>query len=477
MLRYLTGPKERRMRGTTFTMVASACVLAGLGMAAGCNGSGGSSDVELGGRAAIALMGVPADGTCIQVTAAGYRTVTDNFTVQAGDSSVFEMDGLPLGSVTFSAAAFGGACPPAAGTTANWVNNAPFTTTIAVDPPALVTLTLVRNGNADVTIGFDDGASAGASGGAGTSGTGGGGAGGSSGRTELMQVAGIMGSSTISGFEGAFTLDSFTLGASTPTSASAGTGAGAGAAKTTWTATASLRYQQGVPDLYGSASKLMAEKTVTLAEVRGGAMPTVIWKATMTNALIKSIQTSSQASDSAVPDLTVSFAFQRLTVEVDPLNPDGTAGTAIVDAFDLATNVNPPAPNPPVPLTFVVGGSVMGLETASAFQAPSETVPVSLAAGAGAAAGKPSFTDASISVPIDASALGMLAEEVDGRVTAMASVQLEALNPDGTLGAFGTYGFKNVIVTGMSLSGTTATVSFTAAAFKWSQGTTVVTFP
>jgi type VI protein secretion system component Hcp len=463
------------MRGTTFTMVASACVLAGLGVTLSCNGSGSSNGAELGGRAAIALMGVPADGTCIQVTAAGYRTVTDGFTVPAGGSSVFEMDGLPLGSVTFSAAAFGGACPPAPGMVANWVSAAPFTATIAVDPPALVTLTLVRNGNADVTIGFDDGA--GADGGAGASGAGGAsGSGGAAGGSELMQVAGIMGGSTVSGFDNWFTLESFTLGAATPAIAS--TGAGAGAGKTTWTATATLAYQPGVPELYGASAGGTVKKTVTLARISGGAMPATIWKATLTNVIIASIQTLGAGSSARpLPEIKVTFVFGRVDVEVDPINPDGTAGTPIVDTFDITRDLNPPPPNPPVPLQFAVGAAVTGLETASAFQAPSETVPVSLGTGAGAAGGKPSFTDASISVPIDASSLGMLAEEVAGLVTSMASVQLETINADGTPAAFGTYGFQHVDITGLSFTDATATLSFNATAFKWAQGATTVTFP
>src|SRR5260370_36434131 len=50
------------------------------------------------------------DGTCIQIAAAGARSVTKSFDVMAGAGTVLSMSGLPLGQVTFTAAAFGSSC-------------------------------------------------------------------------------------------------------------------------------------------------------------------------------------------------------------------------------------------------------------------------------------------------------------------------------------------------------------------------------
>jgi type VI protein secretion system component Hcp len=474
------------MRGIT-RIAATAIVLLGLG--AGCTGGSATSDGELAGRAQLALMGVPSDGTCIQVTAAGYRTVTRTFAATAGATAVFDLPGLPLGSVTFSATASGGDCPAPSGTVATWISDAPFTTTVGVDPPALVTLTLVRNGNANVTIGFDDGATAGSAGAAGaaggsagdTSGAAGSAAGGTSGSgggssgtfsgSVFMQVPGVQGGAVVKGFENWFALDSFTLASNTPTS----TAGGAGAGKTTFAATAKLAYQQGVPELYGAATKGTVEKTVTFVTRRGGGLPAIIWKATLANAVVSGIAADETGAGQAAPNLTVTFSFAKLDLELDPQNADGSAGAPIHDVFDLAMNTGPTPPNPPVPMQFVVGGDVKGLVTATAFRAPSESTPVS--AGGGSGAGKPVFTDASLALPLDGAALGFLAEEFTGRVTAMASVQLAARSADGSAATLGTYGFQNVVIHSMTFSGATATMSFGASAFKWSQGAVTVTFP
>lgn len=473
------------MRGMKLRNVAAAIVLSGLG--AGCAEGPSPGDAELVGRAQLALMGVPADGTCIRVTAAGYRTVTRTFTATAGATAVFDISGLPIGTVTFSAAASGGDCPAPTGTVATWISDAPFTATIGVDPPALVTLNLVRNGNASVTIGFDDGAMAGSSGAAGaatgtagtagTAGAGGsGGAGGAPsgtfGGSTFMQVTGVQGGSVVKGFENWFALDSFTLASSTPANTSGG---GAGAGKTTFTATAKLAYQKGVPELYGAATKGTVEKTVTFATRSSGASPAVIWKATLSNAVVSGIAADETTGAEAAPELTVSLAFTKLDLEFDPQNPDGSAGAPIHDVFDLLKNTGPTPPNPTVPMQFVVGGNAGGLVTATAFRAPSETTAISVGGGSGA--GKPVFTDASLSIPLDGAALGYLAEEFAGRVTSMAAVQLATRAVDGSAATLGTYGFQNVVIHGMTFSGATATMSFGASAFKWSQGAVSVTFP
>ena len=203
----------------TFHRLAVAALFGLAAAIAGCVGvprSGGGSTDDMIGRAVLALSGVPADGTCVQVVAAGNRTVTRNFGAAAGTTATFQMSGLPLGQVTFTASAFSGSCPPPAGGGPNWISDAAFTATIGVSPPALVTLNLVRNGNAIVDVGFDDGADGGttASDGGGAPADGGGSGGSGPTFNELMQVAGVAGEVNLaapSPFTSAFTLDSVTV--------------------------------------------------------------------------------------------------------------------------------------------------------------------------------------------------------------------------------------------------------------------------
>jgi hypothetical protein len=101
------------------------------------------------------------------VTASGDRTVTRQYDVAAGQSTVFTMSGLPLGTVVFSAAAFADSCSDV--TTAreatntsvftesnlipDWVSD-PVVASVAVSPAVGVTLVMHRNGNAGVSVDF-----------------------------------------------------------------------------------------------------------------------------------------------------------------------------------------------------------------------------------------------------------------------------------------------------------------------------------
>jgi hypothetical protein len=116
---------------------------------------------ELIGTATVAITNAPADGTCVQIIVTGSRSVTTNFDVMAGASTVFHLAGLPLGSDTFSANAFGGTCAAVNGMSVpNWVSD-PVVQSVAVAPPANVPLVMKRNGMANVSVDFpnEDGGS------------------------------------------------------------------------------------------------------------------------------------------------------------------------------------------------------------------------------------------------------------------------------------------------------------------------------
>jgi hypothetical protein len=111
---------------------------------------------EATGTASIAITNAPADGTCLQVTVAGYRTVVQDFDLMPGASTVLALSGLPLGSDTFTASAYGSACAMVnTMTVPNWVSD-PVTATIAVSPTASVALVMHRDGNASVSVDFPD---------------------------------------------------------------------------------------------------------------------------------------------------------------------------------------------------------------------------------------------------------------------------------------------------------------------------------
>lgn len=138
--------------------IISIAVVASLTASCGDVGPSGGGAEPLG-TATIAITNAPPDGTCIQIAAEGARSVTKSFDVMAGSSTVLSMSGLPLGHVTFTAAAFGSSCAGVAASgmmapSPNWVSTAPATANVLVKPPVAVTLVMVRNGTASVAVDF-----------------------------------------------------------------------------------------------------------------------------------------------------------------------------------------------------------------------------------------------------------------------------------------------------------------------------------
>ncbi len=83
----------------------------------------------------------PIGVACIIAQALGTTTVAYPFDVAPESETVFALQGLPLGSDTFSAQAFPVPCASAAAATANWASSA-VTTTVDAGLPASVTLTM-----------------------------------------------------------------------------------------------------------------------------------------------------------------------------------------------------------------------------------------------------------------------------------------------------------------------------------------------
>jgi outer membrane protein assembly factor BamB len=138
----------------TFLLVVCHCACSAPG--------GGRSDQELVGTAVAQIARVPAGVGCVQIAAAGAAlTVTRNFDVTPGQSSMLSLSKLPTGQVTFSGSAFDAHCVGVAETGGpSWVAD-PATTTITAGVTGNVTLNFHANGNENVCVNFDDGTDAG----------------------------------------------------------------------------------------------------------------------------------------------------------------------------------------------------------------------------------------------------------------------------------------------------------------------------
>lgn len=133
-------------------------VWAGIGIVASCLG-GCSSNAPPGGDEGairIALEAVPTNVACLTITVDGARHVAKGFDVTAGDSSVIQMSGLPVGTVQIAGTAFSQACASvSSNTAATWVSD-PASLTIQPGVVAQVTLHMRSNGRATISVDFSD---------------------------------------------------------------------------------------------------------------------------------------------------------------------------------------------------------------------------------------------------------------------------------------------------------------------------------
>ena len=128
--------------------------LAGLYLAvlAGCSAQGTS--VRLLGSATAQLELAPTGVGCVVIQVVGAVTVTQQFDVAPQGNSVFALDGLPLGSDTFTAKAYAVPCSQSAAAAATYVSNS-VVATVTTDVPVPVTLDMMRGaGEATVRVEF-----------------------------------------------------------------------------------------------------------------------------------------------------------------------------------------------------------------------------------------------------------------------------------------------------------------------------------
>jgi hypothetical protein len=98
---------------------------------------------------------VPPDVTCIHIVAAGTRTKQADFDVMPGQMSVLPMNGLPLGTVSFSGAAFPSACAAMTSTSQPTFVADPVVAQITSSAVTQVTLAMRRNGQASISVDFE----------------------------------------------------------------------------------------------------------------------------------------------------------------------------------------------------------------------------------------------------------------------------------------------------------------------------------
>ncbi len=116
---------------------------------------GGDDGSNAVGSAEAHITQVPPMVACISITAVGGgRSVTDNFSVTPGQSSVLKLSNLPVGNDSFSADAYAVACNALAGAQPNWSSSA-VVAPVGAGQVTNLALTLEPSGGANVGINFD----------------------------------------------------------------------------------------------------------------------------------------------------------------------------------------------------------------------------------------------------------------------------------------------------------------------------------
>jgi hypothetical protein len=130
----------------------SSLLLIGLAGCAAPHEGGAGENV---GSASIAITNAPPGVQCIQIIASGVPTITRLFDVAAGNSTVFDMGGLPVGGVDFSGYAYAQTCNAAPSSTPTWAAD-PVSTTVSADTVANITLEFHPTAPGSVTADFDN---------------------------------------------------------------------------------------------------------------------------------------------------------------------------------------------------------------------------------------------------------------------------------------------------------------------------------
>ena len=162
-------------RALTMSSTLALAVLAGCSLLSGggSNGTVATVATEDVGEAQFAVKIVPNDVQCIQVTAAGSRTLTSSFDVTPNQAAQLSMPGLPSGVVTFTATAFSTPCSQVTASSIPGWSSAAVTGQVVAGGVIQVTLVMSQSGSANIGIEFPGSAGAGGSAGGGSGGSGG----------------------------------------------------------------------------------------------------------------------------------------------------------------------------------------------------------------------------------------------------------------------------------------------------------------
>jgi type VI protein secretion system component Hcp len=219
---------------------------------------------------------------------------------------------------------------------------------------------------------------------------------------------------------------------------------------------ASLVLGTGTPLLYSASADTERFTSVEFAFETGGATPFVFFRVLLTNATISNITTSG-ASASNVPQLSLALTYETINVEYQAQNPDLTAGPITTASWTPDNGF--PAPTGTTPaLDFVVDGPATApFDVASTFHPPTVVEPLDPTGRM--VIGSAIFTEASVVLPVDATVVSDFMWA--GSETHFADSTVELFQTSGaTPRKYASFAFQAPLITSIALSGLNATVAF-----------------
>lgn len=144
------------MNARNVMTLASVLLAAFAGCADGKDAEQAIDNADLG-AVTLGLTNAPSDAKCLRVQMDGVnRSLTRLLPLKQGGSSLFRLEGLPVGRTHFSADTFNAACEAVFPNSVRTWYSEPVTAQIAVVQVANVVLEMIRNGRGQLAVDFDE---------------------------------------------------------------------------------------------------------------------------------------------------------------------------------------------------------------------------------------------------------------------------------------------------------------------------------
>jgi hypothetical protein len=145
------------MRTRDWVATAMLLSMGAFGCGEGSEAEGQNEGDEQVGAATLSLTRAPTDAQCVRITVAGAaRTLTRLLPLTSGQSTVFRLEGLPVGLAAFTGEAFDAPCNGVfVNSVRSWYSE-PVQAHVKVINVAHVVLEMIRNGRSQVTVDFDE---------------------------------------------------------------------------------------------------------------------------------------------------------------------------------------------------------------------------------------------------------------------------------------------------------------------------------